>query len=111
VDGGASHAFEAEFGKVRDGCAFILEDGMSCGAERRPGSSYCSHHHALCHLSGGSVGERRRLSEGEMLAAAVGGKLTRRSRLPSDHFLSRLEKLLRGLARPNRSRIVLGVDR
>lgn len=86
-----------------EGCAFILDEGGRCGAGRREGSPYCAHHHTICHLSKESQGGRRRLRETEALASAVGGRAARRDRLPSDHFLRRLENIARGFARPNRS--------
>lgn len=89
-----------------DGCAFILDNGGRCGAERRPGSSYCAMHHALCHLPEGSKREGRRLRETEALARAVGGRKGDHQHAPSDRFLRRLEKVARAFAGPDRSRIV-----
>ena len=89
-----------------EGCAFIVDGAGACGAERRRGSSYCAHHHALCHLPGGSAGEQRRLGEAEALAAVVGGRQGRAARMPPDGFLRRLEHAARAFSRPNCSRIV-----
>jgi hypothetical protein len=112
VDGGVLRAFENDNEGNDDdgGCAFILDRGGACGGARRPGSSYCPHHHALCHISGGSSREQRQLKEAEALASAVGGRRGRASRTPPDSFLRRLEKIARGFVRPNRSRIVRGED-
>ena len=68
-------AFEDE-----DGCAYILGESASnrmCGAPRRPESSYCAEHHALCHLACGSPAEANRLREVEAIASAVGGSRAR----------------------------------
>lgn len=111
MDGGALRQLELALRKAREGCAFILDNGGSCGAECRPGSPYCAQHHSLCHVREGSTGERRRLNESEALATAVGGRQPRRARLPSNRFLDRLERLVRGLPRPNCSRIVRKGDR
>src|SRR5258708_17642747 len=72
------------------GCAFPLgADGapLACGAPRRPGSSFCPEHHALCHLPPGGLAERRALAEEEALARAVGGRLGREAREPPDALL------------------------
>jgi hypothetical protein len=107
VDGGVSRAFDTRIDKIADdGCAFILEDRTTCGGPRRPGSPYCQHHHTLCHIPGGSKGERRRLRETEALANAVGGRQGRPARTPPDPFLRRLENITRGFLQPNCSRIV-----
>jgi hypothetical protein len=107
VDGGGSRAFGNEVRAVEDeGCAFILDGGAVCREVGRPGSAYCEAHHRLCHLPGGSAGERRKLRETEVLAAAVGGRRGRPARTPPDRFLRRLEAVARGLARPKCSRIV-----
>lgn len=95
-----------------EGCAYILDAGGACGAARRPGSSYCPAHHALCHVPQGSAGESRKLRESEALASAVGGKRRRRpARLPPDPFLNRMEHVARVFLRPNCSRIVRGADK
>jgi hypothetical protein len=78
-----------------DGCAFIVEDAGNrqiCGAERRPASSYCPAHHALCHLAYGSAAEADRLREVEAIASAVGGRRSRNRSGPSTQFLRRLER-------------------
>jgi hypothetical protein len=107
VDGGGFRAFGAPGAEAEnEGCAFILDGGGRCGELRRQGSVYCTHHHAVCHVSGGSSGERRRLKETEALASAVGGRRGKSARVPSDRFLRRLENVARGLARPKCSRIV-----
>jgi hypothetical protein len=82
-------AFEDE-----DGCAYILGESASnrmCGAPRRPESSYCAEHHALCHLACGSPAEANRLREVEALASAVGGRRARNRGGPSRQFLRRIE--------------------
>jgi hypothetical protein len=86
-------------------CAYILGDPRAgSGAWRRcpelhqPGSSYCPHHHARCHLTGGSAAERRRLREVERLADAVGGRRSGENRGPPARFLARLERLVRGFS-------------
>jgi len=107
VDGGVSRALDRRVdGEADDGCAFILDGGTTCRAPRRPGSPYCGHHHALCHIPGGSKGERRRLKETEALASAVGGRQGRPARTPPDPFLRRLESITRGFSHPRCSRIV-----
>lgn len=111
VDGGASQAFDRKLNTHAEGCAFILDDGETCGAEKRAGSPYCQAHHALCRLPGGSVRERRRLGEAEALAAAVGGRQGRPERVPPDPFLRRLENIVRSFSRSYCSRIVHGDDR
>ena len=116
MDGGSAQNFDRPVAEERgDGCAFILDDDAGgprlkqrsvCGVERRPGSPYCAHHHAICHLAGGTTGENRRLRETELLAAAVGGRRGRPARVPPDRFLRRLERTVRDFSRPDRSRIV-----
>jgi hypothetical protein len=107
VDGGALRVFGKRLDKREDeGCAFILDGGGICGAALRPGSPYCPHHHALCHVSGGGARERRKLREAEVLARAVGGRYRRPARVPPDPFLRRLETLLRAFSRPKCSCIV-----
>jgi len=107
VDGGVAGFVAAKvWTKGGGGCAFILPDGGRCGAELKPGSSYCDTHHALCHLPEGSTRERRRLREAEALARAVGGRQGDHQRAPSDRFLRRLENVAKGFVRPKRSRIV-----
>ena len=120
MDGGGAPAHQAIIAAAGDGCAFIpnvdgairrLKPRTYCGASRRPGSPYCQRHHVLCHVAGGSSGERRRLRETEALATAVGG--TRggpAERIPPDRFLRRLEEIARAFSRPERSGIVLGRD-
>lgn len=78
-----------------EGCAYILDGGMACGAERRAGSSYCPAHDARCHIPPGSAAERRVLSEAEALANAVGGRRGRTGRRPPDPFLRRLDRIAR----------------
>src|SRR5881275_2071306 len=80
------------------GCAFPLgADGapLACGAPRRPGSSFCPEHDALCHLPPGGRAERRALAEEEALARAVGGRLGREAREPPDALLRRLDRISR----------------
>src|SRR5205814_7635933 len=80
------------------GCAFPLGANgapLACGAPRRPGSSFCPEHHALCHLPPGGRAERRALAEEEALARAVGGRLGREAREPPDALLRRLDRISR----------------
>ena len=77
------------------GCAYVLDgpDGLqTCGAPRRPNSSYCAEHHARCHIACGSGAETSRLREVEALASAVGGRRGRDGSGPSRQFLKRLEQ-------------------
>ena len=90
---GASFDRDATIGN--EGCAFIVEDSDSrrmCGVSRRPGSSYCAEHHALCHLAYGSAAEADRLREVEAIASAVAGRRSRNRHGPSSQFLRRLER-------------------
>lgn len=83
------------------GCAYVLDDPKgrrNCGDRRRPSSSYCPHHHSLCHIVSGSKAENRRLREVEALASAVGGRRARQGIGPSRRFLERLEEAVRGSA-------------
>ena len=80
------------------GCAYVVDgaDGRrSCGAARRPSSSYCPLHHSLCYITTGSKAETDRLREVEALASAVGGRRARRREGPTRHFLKRLEQAVR----------------
>ena len=90
------------------GCAFPADDAASasCGAARRPGSSYCAYHHALCHLAEGSPAATRRLREIEALAAAVGGRLGALDLWPEPAALHRIEQRARAFLRADRSRFV-----
>jgi hypothetical protein len=107
VDGGGLRGFDIVFGEAEDeGCAFILDEGGACGAARCAGSAYCEPHHLMCHLPGGSDGERRRLREDEALANVVGGRRGRRARVPPDRFLRRLDRAAGDLVRQRCSRIV-----
>jgi hypothetical protein len=77
-----------------DGCVYIIEESGShriCGTPRRPVSSYCPQHHALCHLANGSAAEANRIREVEAIASAVGGRRSRNRGGPSRQFLKRLE--------------------
>jgi hypothetical protein len=82
-----------------DGCAYIIVESRSgrqtCGATRRLSSSYCPHHHSLCHIVGGSKAETDRLREVEALASAVGGRRARQRAQPTRQFLKRLEQAVR----------------
>jgi hypothetical protein len=83
------------------GCAFVLDEPggrRACGAPRRPASSYCPDHHAICYVISGSHAEVKRLQEVEALASAVGGRRTRRQSAPSRHFLRRLEQTIQDLS-------------
>lgn len=107
MDGGGLEPWCKRYDRTADeGCAFILDSGGRCGAARQPGSSYCEPHHLLCHLPGGSAGEKRRLREVETLASAVGGRGGRHERVPPERYLQRLEMIARGSVRPNCSCIV-----
>jgi hypothetical protein len=110
VDGGSRGAFDAtvDHGDGHDGCAFFISAHRQCGVERRPGSSYCAAHHALCHIAEGSLGESRQFRATEALAKAVGGKNGSRARRPPEQFLRWLENLTRVFLRPKRSCIVRG---
>jgi hypothetical protein len=82
------------------GCAYLVDesDGRHpCGATRRPTSSYCPHHHSLCHIVCGSRAETDRLREVEALASAVGGRRARKCAEPTRQFLKRLERAVREL--------------
>jgi hypothetical protein len=82
-------AFEGD-----DGCAYLIGESGShriCGAPRRPVSSYCPQHHALCHLANGSAAEADRIREVEAIASAVGGRRSRNCGGPSRQFIKRLE--------------------
>jgi hypothetical protein len=83
--------------KLEEGCAYIVDepDGRRhCGALRRPASSYCPQHHALCHLAYGSAAEADRIREVEAIASAVAGRRSRNRSGPSRQFLKRLEKTI-----------------
>lgn len=78
-----------------ESCCYLLgdEEGRRhCATERRPGSSYCPEHHALCHIAGGTSAEVRRLREVEALATAVGGRRGNDGAGPSRRFLKKLEQ-------------------
>jgi hypothetical protein len=80
------------------GCAYLLgahSTAPSCGRPRRPRSSYCDRHHALCHVANGTVAEAARVREAEALACAVGGRQGWRLTQPSRLFLRRLQQFLR----------------
>jgi hypothetical protein len=83
------------------GCPYILDEpghSRTCGAARRPASSYCPRHHALCYILSGSKAEVKRLREVEALASAVGGRRARQGIEPSRQFLERLEQAVRELS-------------
>src|SRR5436190_287824 len=85
--------FEDDFG-----CAYLIEEAAgqrSCGAPRRPFSSYCPQHHSLCYVVCGSKAEFDRLREVEALASAVGGRRARQQVAPTRQFLRRLEHAIR----------------
>src|SRR5260370_18440971 len=82
------------------GCAYIGDESggrRACGATRRPSSSYCQHHHSLCHIICGSKAETDRLREVDALASAVGGRRARQRAAPTRQFLKRLEQTVRQL--------------
>lgn len=85
----------------RSGCRYILDGDARprcCGVGRRPGSSYCPEHHALCHLAGGTVAEAKRLREVEALATAVGGRRGSDGAGPPRRFLRKLEQAIRAFS-------------
>jgi hypothetical protein len=85
-------------GSGHKGCAFVIETPKgreNCGAPRRPASSYCPEHHAVCYIVCGSKAEVKRLREVEALASAVGGRRARHRAGPSRQFLQRLEQTVR----------------
>lgn len=88
-------------GREEEGCAYLVAsdkgDGPArrCAAQCRSGSSYCSQHHALCHLPRGSRAERVRLREVKALANMVGGRRCQEGEGPSRRFLDRLEHAVR----------------
>jgi hypothetical protein len=102
----------AAIGEAEGGCAFVLDPvapGAAagfCKATRRPGSPYCPHHHARCHLPVGSLAERRKLREIEALADAAGGRQGRFARRPSGPLLRRLDRRATVLSRQHCSRNV-----
>jgi hypothetical protein len=88
------------------GCAFPLGADQAptpCGAPRRPGSSFCPEHHALCHLPAGGRAERREIALEEALARAVGGRLGREAREPPEALLRRLDRISRPFFCPDSS--------
>lgn len=81
-----------------EGCAYPLDAAgglKSCGAPLQSRSSYCPHHHAVCHLPRGTAAESRRLREAEVLARVVGGRRGSNGLAPSRRFLDRLEHAVR----------------
>src|SRR5260370_41838279 len=80
------------------GCAYIGDESggrRACGATRRPSSSYCQHHHSLCHIICGSKAETDRLRDVEALACAVGGRRARQREVLMRQFPIRLQQTLR----------------
>ena len=80
------------------GCGYLLgaeATAISCGQPRQARSSYCSEHHALCHLASGTTAEAHRLREVETLAYAVGGRQGWHGLEPSRPFLERLQFAVR----------------
>jgi hypothetical protein len=85
------------------GCAYILDPEerggrRRCAAPRQRGSSYCSYHHARCHLVPGSAAEAARFREIELLAETVGGRRAPKATRPPARFLDRLEALSRNFS-------------
>lgn len=83
------------------GCAYIIDeaDGRRvCAAMRQSYSSYCPHHHSLCHIACGSKAETDRLREVEALATVVGGRRAGQREEPTRQFLKRLEQAVRELS-------------
>ncbi len=103
----AAETHKAEPGEEDEvGCAFVLDlsdadaaQSQFCGAPRRPGSAYCSAHHASCHLATGSRAERLRLREMDALARAVGGKSGGDAPQPPLRLLRRLHRIARAFSR------------
>jgi hypothetical protein len=95
------------FGRdIEDGCSFLIGDGASawaCGVPRQSGSSFCSEHHALCHISPGSGRERQQIHEIEALANAVGGRRGHEAQQPPPRVFNRLLRVERRFLRPYRS--------
>lgn len=94
-----SSAPEGRF--ARPGCAYILNDVDGCrfcGGVLRRGSSYCPHHHAVCHVACGTTEEARRLREVDELARVVGGRRAAEGVGPSRRFLKRLERALQSFS-------------
>ena len=90
------------------GCAFPLgadDAPVPCGAPRRPRSSFCPEHHALCHVPPGSRSERQAFAEEEALARAVGGRLGAEAREPPEALLRRLDRISRLFFCPDSSRM------
>jgi hypothetical protein len=91
-------------GREEDGCAYLFSDAGEgvpdyCGAPRRPGSSYCPRHHALCYLPRGSRAEKARLREAKALADMVGGRCGwEEEDEPPQRFIERLERAVRGFS-------------
>ena len=75
----------------QDGCRFVDEHHRQCGAPRRPGSSYCPDHHAICRLAIGSRAERSEIRLVEWIGEPVGGRAGDRERVPPEKFMRRLE--------------------
>jgi hypothetical protein len=71
------------------GCRYIGENGSACGAPRKPMSSYCADHHALCYLAIGSNRERREQQEQDRIAARVAGRMQKRGQGIS-HWVTRM---------------------
>lgn len=75
------------------GCRYILDERhRTCGAPRRPGSSYCPGHHAICHIANGSTAQELELRRISKLAQTVGGRIGRETGPPPEAFVSRLER-------------------
>lgn len=96
--GNVSRLSGSQHSRDGSGCRYIIEGDdhrPSCGAGRRPGSSYCPAHHALCYLAGGTTAEAKRLREVEALATAVGGRRGDNAPAPTRRFLRKLEQAVR----------------
>jgi hypothetical protein len=77
------------------GCRFPLSDSspwIFCCHRRKPGSSYCAAHHAVCYLTRGGSGERKAIERIERLAAFVGGRASDKQSQPSEAFISRADR-------------------
>src|SRR5215813_3085847 len=79
---------------------------VPCGAQRRPGSSFCAEHHALSRLPRASRDERCEIALEEALARAVGGRFGPETREPPLALLRRLDRISRLFFYPQSSRYV-----
>jgi hypothetical protein len=85
-----------------EGCRYILDSpgGGACGAPVTANSSYCEHHHAICHFALGSKGELASVREIDAFADFIGDRWSV-GRKPSEKFLARLT-VITARCRPRR---------